>query len=223
MGRMIAIGDIHGYLEPLQQLMAQLALSSSDHVVFLGDYIDRGDQSAQVIEYLIAFGKQHPQTTFLRGNHEQMLLWCLDVPEYLDYWCKYGGAQTLQSYGLPCIAASLHQLPSSHLAWLNQTSYFLETDEYLLVHGLPQAERPLDEQSPDDYLWQHFQQQADHQSGKVVICGHTPQDQFPIQHGRSICIDTGIYRGGWLTALDVNNRQYLQVNVEQQIRLGGLG
>lgn len=220
MGRTIAIGDIHGHLEPLQQLITQLALSSSDHVVFLGDYIDRGTQSAQVIDYLMALGQQYPQTTFLRGNHEQMLLWCLDVPEYLDYWCKYGGDQTLRSYGLDCTPKSINLLPPSHLTWLNQTACFLETDQYLFVHGLPQAERPIHEQNPDDYLWQHFRQQADHQSGKVVICGHTPQDQYPQQIGRSICIDTGVYAGGWLTALNVESRKYLQANAAGQIREG---
>lgn len=220
-----AIGDIHGQLELLDQLLETIArdfhaLKRGDRpvLVFVGDYVDRGPMSKGVIDRLIELGAKAPPDGFqvrtLMGNHEQTMLAFLENPEAGPAWVEFGGGETLMSYGVdrpPSRAepevwrevqvALRRNLPSEHVTFLRGLELSAVYGDYLFVHAGVRPGVPLDRQNPEDLLWIRgdFLSQP-HRLDYVVVHGHTP-DEEPFIGPSRINIDTGAYATGVLTAV----------------------
>ena len=201
-GRLLAVGDIHGCLKPLQQLMHQVTPQPADQVVFLGDYIDRGPESRGVIDYLLDFRERWPQTIFLKGNHEAMLLDYLAGQERLRYLLN-GGETTLYGYR----EGGRLQIPETHLQFLHSLRLYFETDRYIFVHAGLRPEVATENQSEEDLLWirEEFLSSS-YQWGKTVVFGHTPMRKPHLTADR-IGLDTGAVYGRSLTCCDVEDRE----------------
>ena len=219
--RAYAVGDIHGRLDLLDQLLARIEADAAARakakttLVFLGDLIDRGPQSAQVIERLRTYRPRSTRVTFLMGNHEEVLLRLL-AGEYslLADWLRFGGAQCAESYGVkapelrraePARALQMlrEAVPKSHVKFLQGFADTASFGAYLFVHAGLRPGLPLASQSKADLRWiRHpfLEDGSDH--GHIVVHGHTISEQVEIRPNR-IGIDTGAYRSGILTALAI--------------------
>ena len=197
-GRWLAIGDIHGCLTQLTELMERVQPSSADRIVFLGDYVDRGPASAGVIDYLIRFAAAFPDTVFLRGNHEQMFIDYLDGLDPALFLIN-GGQQTLDSYR----NRRMWPVPSAHRRFLDSSRHYFESDRHIFVHAGLRPEIPLAEQTDFDMLWIRDEfLESDFDWGKPVVYGHTPLKE-PLLGERRIGVDTGCVYGRRLTCCDV--------------------
>jgi serine/threonine protein phosphatase 1 len=217
-GRKIAIGDIHGCFRALSSLLDAVAPAADDLLVVLGDYVDRGPESREVIDRLLELQRQCCLIV-LTGNHELMMLRGLEDKAERRFWLDFGGGPTLDSYG-----GRLENIPAAHLQFLRGGRDYYETESHLFVHANYQPETPLDQQSETILMWTHLHLRVPppHVSGKTVIVGHTPQvDGEVLDLGHLICIDTYCCGGGWLTALEVQTREVWQTDREGRLR-GGL-
>ena len=178
--RHLAIGDIHGCAGALAALLGAASPAPDDVVITLGDYVDRGPGSKQVIELLLELGSRCRHIA-LRGNHELMLLDAMRSESWRGTWLNAGGKATLDSYG-----GSFADIPSAHLDFLTDgLQPFYECETHFFVHANAQADRPLDQQSDAARYWQKFRDPEPHMSGKVMVCGHTPQASgLPIRNRR---------------------------------------
>ena len=214
---LIAIGDIHGCAQSLDALLARIAPSSNDHLLFVGDYIDRGPDSRGVIERLLELREDVP-CTFLRGNHEAMMIEYLDEGAF-SLWRMNGGVSTLQSYLRGDGSSEIH-IPAAHAEFIRDTKLYHETDEFFFVHAglkpdrsLEAARRPPDE---EELLWERGHLEAEEPVWeKPVVCGHTPHPK-PINREKLILIDTGcVYHMkpgmGRLTAVHLPERTFVDV------------
>jgi serine/threonine protein phosphatase 1 len=217
--RHLAIGDIHGCFTALTKLAEFVPFRPEDVVVTLGDYVDRGPDSCKVLDWLVwYFGKGH--LVPLRGNHEEMMLGARHNKEALHGWLACGGSTALKSYSPFGDSGSLVDVPETHWEFLeNQTRKYFETKTHFFVHANAHPEIPLDEQPDFMLLWEPFVEPAPHESGKVMVCGHTQQRSGrPWNIGHAVCIDTWAYGGGWLTCLDVGSGRYWQANQKGETR-----
>ena len=204
-GRLLAVGDIHGCLDQLKTLMAQVTPKLADRVIFLGDYVDRGPDSAGVIDYLIEFNRIFPSTCLLRGNHEQMFIDYLDGHDPTAFLVN-GGLKTLNSYQ----NSSRWPIPSSHRAFLDALLDYYETEDYIFVHAGLRPGIPLTEQDSSDLLWIRREFIASsYDWGKTVVYGHTPLEE-PLLAETRLGLDTGCVYGRQLTCCDVRTRQVWQ-------------
>src|SRR5262249_13653067 len=202
--RTIAIGDIHGCLTALDTLLRFLQHTAQDRLITLGDYVNRGPDSAGVLDRLIAIH----ETAILvpiRGNHDQMMLEARDRYDAVESWMSYGGRSTLDSYAARGGEGTLDDVPEKHWHFLEElcVNYF-ETDTHFFVHANAYPDMPLEEQPLFMLHYERFDDPPPHCSGKIMVCGHTSQKSGnPVSVGHAICIDTWVYGKGWLTALDV--------------------
>ncbi len=224
--RVYAIGDIHGRADMLEELMRAIAAETDGfertQLVFLGDYVDRGPDSRNVIDSLIATGAAQPKTIFLKGNHEASLLDFLSHPEDLPHWLDWGGIETLESYdvdpALPLAelaAAFRRALPKAHYDFLNALTLMHRAGDYLFVHAGIRPGTPIEKQTEEDLLWirgRFHNAAAAERPECVVVHGHTPEDK-PVDAGWRIGVDTGACYGGALTAvaLEGRKRRFLSV------------
>jgi serine/threonine protein phosphatase 1 len=214
---LIAIGDIHGCARSLEALLARIAPSSSDHLLFVGDYIDRGPDSKGVIDRLLAL-REEVSCTFLRGNHEAMMIEYLDEGTF-ELWRMNGGVSTLQSYLRREDSSEIH-IPAAHAEFIRDTKLYHETDEFFFVHAGLEPDRTIAEtqNDPDEQvlLWERGHLEADEVAWeKPVVCGHTPHPE-PINREKLILIDTGcVYHMkpgmGRLTAVRLPEREFVDV------------
>jgi serine/threonine protein phosphatase 1 len=228
--RVYAIGDIHGRLDLLDDLLDRIeadnALRPEARVtmVFLGDLIDRGPQSAQVVERLRRYRPPFAKTIFLMGNHEEVLIRILAGEiEILPDWLRFGGAECARSYGIDPIELESRSgsvvlkmlrdsIPKEHLKFL---AGFVDTasfGQYLFVHAGIRPGVSLSQQLPEDLRWirlPFLEDDRDH--GQIVVHGHTISDGADVRANR-IGIDTGAYRTDILSALGVegDERWFLQ-------------
>lgn len=211
--RTLAIGDIHGCLEPLTKLWEAIDPTTEDRIIFLGDYVDRGADTKGVIDFLITINQTH-NVTFLTGNHEEKFFLATHGGSELDDWlAHWGGKETIDSYG------TMEAIPESHWKFLRKTIPFLETENHIFVHANLEADTPVDQQTPYTLIHKKFGTPLPHQSGKTMICGHTAQTSHsPLDLRHAVCIDTDPGRGGWLTCLDVNTGNYWQTNMAAEVR-----
>ncbi|NND72140.1 MAG: serine/threonine protein phosphatase [Rhodothermales bacterium] len=210
----IAIGDIHGCASTLTALLDELELKDTDHLVFIGDYVDRGPDSRGVIDILRGL-QDVVKCTFLRGNHEQLMLNYLDKGEY-DLWAMNGGIATLLSYS----DAGLNEIPEDDVQFIRDTVSYFETDDFFFVHGGLKANYTIQENlemfDDETFLWERTHLMSKEYSWeKPVVCGHTPVD-IPTNKDLLINIDTGCvyhqYPGrGVLTAVRLPEREFVMV------------
>jgi serine/threonine protein phosphatase 1 len=216
--RIYVIGDIHGRVDLLKDTFAgidadrgMLPSKKALHI-FLGDDVDRGPCSREVINAVIARGKRYP-SVYLKGNHETYLLEFLKDPSVLATWRLYGGLHTLLSYNLtPSIAPDVQEsvmlaslfyaaLPKSHLRFLNSLETSHICGDYFFVHAGVRPGVALTRQSEADLLWIRNEFLLNEQSyAKIVVHGHTPVVEPDVRSNR-INIDTGAYATGRLTCL----------------------
>lgn len=227
--RVYAIGDVHGRLDLLVELIDRIERDNSARgpadaqVIMLGDLVDRGPHSAEIVEYFINARPQFATFRFLMGNHEQAMLESLDEAgdPRATGWLRFGGMETLDSYDVPETAyeatgrllsdALRRHVPSDHLAFLKTFEDKLTIGDYLFVHAGIRPGVSLDKQRADDLLWirrEFLDDETDH--GYIVVHGHTVQEEPEFRANR-IGIDTGAYRTGVLTALmlEATDRQII--------------
>lgn len=225
-----AVGDIHGRRDLLDLLMEQITEDAAKlpdgikpQIVFLGDYIDRGLKSRDVIDFFTSGAADRFDPIFLMGNHEEALLRFLQEASFGSQWARYGGAETLYSYGLapPNQRASLNsheemtaarnawakvwtefrnRLPPEHLAFFQSLKPYHIAGDYLFVHAGLRPGVNLEEQSMRDMLWIREEFLDDRAPfPQMIVHGHTPMDAVH-QDGRRIGLDTGAFLTGRLTA-----------------------
>lgn len=220
--RILAIGDIHGCHDALQALVTAAGLSPQDLLVTLGDYVDRGPDSAAVLDWLI----DHSQTGNLApllGNHEWMMMQARHRHVILEDWLMYGGHATLESYRRRGGTGDLDDVPERHWRFIEQCRQWHETESHFFVHANAVADLPLDQQPEEILLWERLIDARPHLSGKTMICGHTPQSSgVPLHLGHAVCIDTWACGKGWLTCLEVETGRYWQANQRRETRTGTL-
>ena len=218
--RTLVIGDIHGCHTALITLLNAVKPAPEDTLVFLGDYIDRGPASRQVIETLLEL-RRSCSPVFLRGNHEIMILEAREDFEKNKAFRSYGGVQTLQSYDALDDEDWAALIPAAHWEFFERTEKFFETGTDIFVHGCAAPDLGMREQPDWIVYWEKFDRLRPHKSGKRVICGHTPQHSHrPKDTGFGVCIDTGAVYLGWLTCLDANSGRYWQADERGNTREG---
>ncbi len=227
--RVYAVGDIHGRLDLLERAIAAIGRDVATHgsdavTVTLGDYIDRGPDSAGVIERLAGNPFSTPYVA-LKGNHEAMLEDFLHDPSVGMHWRRQGGKETLQSYGVmtrallvgrtnETAAQQLRQaLPEKHWRFLQSLQLSYTFGRYFLCHAGVRPGVPLEQQDEHDLLWirsDFLRSEADF--GKVVVHGHTPVAAPEVLPNR-INLDTGAFASGRLTCavLDEGGCRFLEV------------
>ena len=210
-GRVIAIGDIHGCAGAFRVASERLPPASADCIVTLGDYVDRGPDSRQVIDILLKL-RHRCRLVPLMGNHDKMLLGVHAGKEYmLENWLDLGGAATLKSFACETVAG----IPEHSIAFLQGCRRWHETHRHLFVHANYLSNLPLEEQPLYVLRWESLKTRCPppHYSGKTAVVGHTAQKGGEILDlGHLKCIDTYCYGGGWLTALDVYSGQLWQAD-----------
>ncbi len=217
-GRLLAIGDIHGCGTALTTLLKELAPRAGDTIVTLGDVVDRGPDTPGVLDRLILLSSQGLLVP-IKGNHEVMLLGCVDGGHNPESWLYYGGAEVLEAYGV----SRAFDLPEHHLEFLRRFRLFHETETDLFVHANYHPLLALADQPEDILLWMPVlaEEAVRHRSGKTAFVGHTPQaDGQILDLGFLVGLDTNCCRGGWLTGLDVRTGAYWQTNEKGQVRTG---
>jgi serine/threonine protein phosphatase 1 len=221
--RYLAIGDIHGCFQALRSLEAVVPFRANDTIIALGDYVDRGPDSCAVLDWLIA-RQRGGILVALRGNHEVMMLQAREGDEHLREWLACGGDATLASYSILGDEGRLVDVPDEHWEFLQrQTRPWFEIESHFFVHANAYPDCPLDQQP--DYLlyWEPFGEPQQHCSGKIMVCGHTPQKNGrPRSVGHAVCLDTWGHGRGWLSCLDVATGRYWQANQGGETRTGWL-
>lgn len=212
------IGDIHGCLDELGNLLEGLPLLPGDRMVFLGDYIDRGPDSFGVISYLLDLQRAGAQEiVFLKGNHEDMLLGYLGLPgRHGDMFLYNGGRATLTSYGitdagaLPADIAA--KFPPSHVRFLRDLKTFCIMEPFLCVHAGVRPFKPLNEQDESELLWIRNEFILNpHTLPFTVLFGHTPQNEVLFDLPYKIGLDTGLVYGNKLSCLEVESKTLYQI------------
>lgn len=216
--RIYCVGDIHGRLDLLDALHERMAedcagYSGRVELVYLGDYVDRGEHSHGVIQRLIDHPLSPANIVYLRGNHEQAMLDFMAHPEHASGWLHFGGVATLMSYDVhlqPTLSARVpeelaerlrQEIPAAHLEFLQGTQLFYTAGSYCFVHAGIRPGVPLQHQHPDDLLWIREEFLVDPGPHPfIVVHGHTPQGRVECLPQR-IGLDTGAYFSGVLSCL----------------------
>ncbi|MBQ4115704.1 serine/threonine protein phosphatase [bacterium] len=201
MGRYIAITDIHGELEKLNNVIAKIDLQQDDTFVFLGDYIDRGPDSKGVVERVIELSEKY-NCICLIGSHEYALLHAKQDEYYNYLFWNYGGPQTVESYG-----GRFENILKIHGNFFKSLKFYHLTKDYLFVHAGINPRYSLEEQDETDlvYIRSAFYN-SKHNLPQKVIFGHTEFSEPLIQDDK-ICIDLGCgkYKNARLCALILDN------------------
>ncbi|NWG91854.1 MAG: serine/threonine protein phosphatase [Parvularculaceae bacterium] len=223
--RLYAIGDIHGCAGLLDALLALIGLESRGakrRLVFLGDYVDRGQDSRGVIDRLLKVRADEPETIFLKGNHEQAMLDFLQSPDLSEEWLHWGGDKTLESYGVAdiwrkrpsALARELDErLPEPHREFLRSLDLWRVVGDYAFVHAGFRPGVALEDQRPEDCLWirgEFHNAESDQRPRETVVHGHHPVKK-PTDAGWRINVDTGAVWSDALTAvvLEGTTRRFL--------------
>ncbi len=197
-----AIGDIHGSLHMLRMLIAlcrQHAGGRPTTFVLLGDYIDRGPDSAGVVRAIMELQAELPgRVIALKGNHEATMLEVVHGAATADHWLTQGGAETLRSYGVDTAG----ELPDEHVRWLRSLPLSHDDGRRFFVHAGIDPERPLDAQREHDLIWIREPFLSDTRDyGRLIVHGHTPLNgSAPDLRSNRLNLDTGAVFGGPLTA-----------------------
>ena len=209
MDKLFAIGDIHGSFDQLQDLMQKIPIDfATDTLVFIGDYIDRGPGSVEVVDYLLDLQKRVPETIFLKGNHEDMLEKYLDGTDRFTYLLN-GGQKTLDSYLSITDRTDGYPIPTGHMEFFRSLRLYYETESYIFVHAGLRPKVPLASQEPEDLLWIRDKFiYSKYYFGKTVVFGHTPLET-PLVERNKIGIDTGAVYGNALTCVQLPDKVFI--------------
>jgi len=221
--RVYCIGDIHGRADLLKALHRGIQADASQNpegqqtrniVVYVGDYIDRGMQSREVIDHILSDPLPGFEKVYLKGNHDDSLLQFLRDADFGPLWFSYGGDATVLSYGVRMSPSKVGRdrfedmrqqletnLPPEHLEFLQSLQMVYECGDYLFVHAGFRPGVGLQEQKPEDMMWirEEFLD-SKHDFGKIVVHGHSVTE-VPEMKGNRIGIDTGAYGSDTLTCL----------------------
>jgi serine/threonine protein phosphatase 1 len=217
--RVIAIGDIHGCAAALRAIIEAISPRSDDTLITLGDCVDRGSESRQVIEEMLLL-RERCQLVPLLGNHEEMMLNFMDGKQQPDNWLDVGGVATVRSYSRK---SDPDDIAPEHVAYIRTWGDFYETSSHFFAHGNYEPDRPLSEQHWQTMRWLSLKSciPGPHLSGKTAVVGHTSlKDGEVLDLGHLICIDTYCWGSGWLSALDTTTGQIWQVDREGRARKG---
>ena len=233
--RIYAIGDIHGRFDLLTDLLARIDADdrargdARTRIIFLGDLVDRGPDSASVVELLATADFGDRQVDFLAGNHEEVFLKALGGNlETMRFWLRIGGEETLLSYGTPIelidrgladelVADFLPRVPPHHIAFLHAMADMVRIGDYCFVHAGVKPNVPIDRQKPEDLRWIRNQfLDFEGSFGATIVHGHSIAAEVEELPNR-IGIDTGAYATGRLTALALEGgeRWYMATEGEQ--------
>ena len=219
--RTFVIGDIHGCVEEVERMLEAIAPGSSDTLCFLGDYIDRGPSSRQVVDCLLRAKEAGPRCIFLKGNHEDMFLSYLGLAgNYGEAFLANGGARTLASYGLSGMigAEAALNLPPAHLEFFEGLQLQAQLGEFLCVHAGVHPQRPLDAQLDEDLLWIRDEFLfARHPFPLTVLFGHTPHREVLIDLPFKLGLDTGLVYGNKLSCLELASKELIQIKREESV------
>lgn len=218
MGRILAIGDIHGCDTALETVLGQLQICSEDTLVVLGDIVDRGPGTRRVIDRLIDL-QSECSLYFIMGNHEEMMLNVLDGELEPRPWLNFGGQEVVDAYG-----GELANIPDKHIQFLRSALDYHATTTDVFVHGSLEPNVPLNGQIPKWLRWTRYTgRESPLETGQRVICGHTAQkDGLPARSRGWVCLDTYAYGGGWLTVLDTMTDEFFQADQNGRYRTGQL-
>ena len=227
-----AIGDIHGCLDELKRLEAQIfehastGLPGERWIVTLGDHIDRGPDSAGVIDHLMQPPPQGFKRISLAGNHEQLMLDFLNRPEKNHEWLGYGGDDALRSYGTNArslFAAGNNRgqvkevlrsvIPGDHVEFLRDMPIFLHLPGAIFVHAGVYRDVPLEDQSDRELMWMRIPVERNEKAAKgqpVIVHGHTPMKDAYVG-ARRICLDTAAFSSGKLTAVNLSLQEAIRL------------
>lgn len=214
--RTIAVGDVHGCSTALSTLIEIISPKRDDRIVMLGDYVDRGIDSKGVLDFLIDLSMRCSLIPIL-GNHDEMMLRARNSNAEFEVWKNMGGQAALDSYGGD--SNRLDQIPESHFEFLKRCISYFETETHFFLHANYKPNLRLDQLDVHMLRWRSLRDEVPgpHCSGKIAVVGHTPQPDI-LDLGHLICLDTGCWKGGWLTALDVESRQVWQVSEQGDVR-----
>ena len=208
-----AIGDIHGCLQHLKDLLNLVKPDLDKHtLLFVGDYLDRGPDSLKVVDYIIDLKKKYkPENIIcLMGNHERMFLDFLQGEEEM-FFLLNGGAATAVSYWGDQWERRERQLPLGHEQFFQDLRLFYETDDYIFVHAGLRPGLPLAAQQEEDLLWIRKEFIiSEYNFGRKVVFGHTPF-RVPLVLGNKIGIDTGAVYGNKLTCVQLPEKIFFSV------------
>lgn len=216
-----AIGDIHGRDDLLMTLhatieeeLAAVPQPREATVIYLGDYVDRGDESKAVIDRLLNHPVKGATSIFLKGNHEDAMLRFIAGDKGGERWLTIGGGATARSYGVALRSGEpeptamtlvrkrlAESIPPSHMSFLRGLKMLHEVGDYLFVHAGIKPGRPIDEQNPQDLLWirrEFLNSRRNH--GRIVVHGHSAAGQTVVRRNR-ICVDTAAYATDCLSCL----------------------
>ena len=241
--RVYAIGDIHGYPKALERMHRKIAYDMAEaqdlgmtvHIVYLGDYIDRGPASDVVLDCLIEQKNRDDGVyrTFLLGNHEHYMIRFMNDPDYQKHidWLGWGGLETIRSYGYdfatyPPVPDEIEQareymnthVPEDHWGFLLNSPIALEIGDYFFAHAGVNPKKPLDQQEIWDLTGIRQPFISWHKDSefrplpKMIVHGHTVSKE-PVIMPHRIGVDTGLYQGGALTAVALEGEtiRFLQV------------
>jgi serine/threonine protein phosphatase 1 len=216
--RLYAIGDIHGRADLLEKMIRLIDADKEGYkgevvVIFLGDYVDRGPATREVLSLLSTYRGGDKQV-MLRGNHEDILLRFFKDHSVAPGWFHYGGLQTLRSYGIPIAGPTQdfedifrlrkeleEAMPKEHRRFLENLGFLARFGDYFFVHAGIHPDKPLNEQTEHDYLWTREPFLSTPMNfGFTVVHGHSIRMQPEVRFNR-IGIDTGAYATGRLTCL----------------------
>lgn len=223
--RVYAIGDIHGRLDLLEELVAAIRADTEARgparvrIILIGDIVDRGPASAAIVDRCMTFTARTDTFVVLKGNHEAMMVDSLRGNFIaLALWLRHGGNAALRSWGVPdelitggaspqLIRAARECVPAEVIAWMAALPLMRQIGDYLFVHAGIRPGRPIDQQVAEDLLWirrEFLDSEAD--EGVVVVHGHTISETVTIRPNR-IGIDTGAYRSNILSAIALEDDQ----------------
>jgi len=214
MGRIFAIGDIHGCISKLERIIDRIDIDAqNDTLVFIGDYIDRGPDPKGVVDFVLDLRKSINRVICLLGNHEQMFLdYLRDESFNKEIFLVNGGGNTISSYGVIETSEGIKvDVPESHMQFFTSLLPYYQTDDYIFVHAGLRPNIPLEKQSIEDLIWIRYEFiNSSYDFGKTVIFGHTPLSQ-PFIDFNKIGIDTGAVYGGKLTCIQLPEVKIYQV------------
>lgn len=217
--RLFAIGDIHGCFDSFQKLVEnEIGIRKNDQIVLLGDYIDRGTQSKEVVDYILELLRTDFNVIPLMGNHEAMLLDALENNQHLSIWFLNGGIETLKSFGI----SSLKDLSPLYIRFFKGLRHYYSFKEYLFVHAGFNDESNIPFEDQYHMLWMRREKYTNPVlRDKIIVHGHTP---IPLANCRKIIqanhpvinIDTGCVFAdavdyGRLTAIEIYSRELFSV------------